>query len=257
MAKLEDSRKSNIHKKGSVVYRPLNTWSKSVHRFLHHLEQEGITESPRFIGIEGNQEKLSLVEGLTFDYPLIGNIATSEALITAAKLLRRIHDASVSFLHQKNTTSLNWMLEPREPYEVICHGDFAPYNIALIGNNVVGVFDFDAAHPAPRLWDIAYALYCWAPFKTDNVDRLGTFTEQTQRAKLFCDSYGLTSEQKSQLPEFMFLRIQALVNFMKKEAMKGNRQFADNIEQGHHLAYLSDIEYIKSNAEEIRHGLIY
>ncbi|UGA53370.1 phosphotransferase [Vibrio sp. VB16] len=73
------------------------------------------------------------------------------------------------------------MLEPREPFEFICHGDFTPYNVALSENTVVGVFDFDTAHPAPRIWDLAYSIYCWSPFKTDSVDKLGTIAEQVFR----------------------------------------------------------------------------
>ncbi|WP_405867085.1 phosphotransferase [Streptomyces sp. NBC_01515] len=41
------------------------------------------------------------------------------------------------------------------PVEVICHGDFAPYNCVFTGEGAVGLIDFDAARPGPRAWDLA------------------------------------------------------------------------------------------------------
>ena len=81
-------------------------------------------------------------------------------MVSAAKLLRTYHDATESFITPE-TFKLSWMLPVKEPAEVIVHGDFAPYNVALKGNRAVGIIDFDTAHPAPRLWDIAYAVYRW------------------------------------------------------------------------------------------------
>lgn len=248
-------REASIYQDGDIVVRPLNPWSATIHRVLNHLTQCGLTESPEFIAINGKQEHLSFVKGDTYNYPLTGAIASTEALSSAAKLLRKLHDSTASFLAENQHTPLTWMLTPRKPNEVICHGDFTPYNVALSGNKVVGVFDFDTAHPAPRIWDLAYSIYCWAPFKTDKVDRLGSLSDQISRSKIFCDSYGATSEQRKHLPEVMISRLTALVDFMHNEAIQGNEQFAANIEQGHHLAYLADIEYIQFNQKPIRQGV--
>ncbi len=117
------------------------------------------------------------------------------------------------------------------------------------------MFDFDTAHPAPRIWDLAYSVYCWSPFKTDSNDKLGTILEQVARAKLFCDSYGATESEREQLADVMVQRLQALVTFMRNEAENGNESFAENIEQGHLQAYLNDIEYITENKQKIRCAL--
>ncbi|GAL16050.1 hypothetical protein JCM19233_7072 [Vibrio astriarenae] len=214
-----------------------------------------MNESPRFIGVIKNQEVLSFVKGDTYNYPLAGAIASHEALVSAGKLLRKIHDSTVSLLAEIDVKKQQWMLEPREPFEVICHGDFTPYNVALSDNTVVGVFDFDTAHPAPRVWDLAYSVYCWAPFKTDNNDKLGTLSEQISRARVFCDSYGATQGQREQLTAVMIQRLEALVSFMRRKAEEGNVTFAENIEQGHLQAYLNDIEYLAENSEKIQQGL--
>ena len=255
METLSGGRDSAIYQDGDTVLRPLSPWSPTIHRVLQHFEQQGVQGVPRFIAVEGQQERLSFVVGEAYNTPLIGDIAGLPALCSAATLLRTLHDASVTFLAEHPVEEGRWMLTPRAPYEVICHGDFAPYNVALQQGEVVGVFDFDTAHPAPRLWDLAYAVYCWAPFKTDSVDQLGTLDEQIARAKVFCDGYGATAAQRQALPAAMVDRLTALVDFMRVEADNGNAQFAANIADGHHLAYLADIAYIQQHADAIQQGL--
>lgn len=120
---------------------------------------------------------------------------------------------------------------------------------------MIGVFDFDTAHPAPRVWDLAYSIYCWAPFKTDNVDRLGTLEDQVSRARLFCDSYGASYLEREQLVDIMIKRLEALIRFMCKEASSNNEQFSENIEQGHLQAYRNDIAYIRANKQKIKDAL--
>ena len=50
-----------------------------------------------------------------------------------------------------------------EPREVICHNDFAPYNLMFEGTAPTGVIDFDVASPGPRVWDMGYTAYRFVP----------------------------------------------------------------------------------------------
>ncbi len=254
MQELTGGREGVIYQKGNNVIRPLNVWSPTIHKLLTHLEHEGFEWAPRFIGNEVNSEVLSFVEGDTFNYPLTGAIASEEALISCAQLQCKLHDATANCL-LLNDTKQQWMLPSREPQEVICHGDFTPYNVALNGNEVVGVFDFDTAHPAPRIWDLAFSVYCWAPFKTDSIDRLGSLEQQIHRAKLFCDNYGASQAMRENLVEVMIQRLQALVDYMCQQADEGDKQFIDNIEDAHHLSYLKDIHYLQQNNALISVGI--
>ncbi len=253
---LTGGREGAIYKKENTVIRPLNAWSGNVHRLLYHFQAQGITECPRVLGIEGQNEILSFVDGQTYNYPLTGAIASQSALVSAASLLRKLHDASVSFLAAGCDQETQWMLPARSPQEVMCHGDYSPYNVALSGETVVGVFDFDTAHPAPRVWDLAYAIYCWAPFKTDKIDALGSLSDQIERAKHFCDAYGASEQQRRELVDAMVARLDALVTFMRDEADNGNEQFAANLEDGHHLSYLADIDYLKAKQVRISERLM-
>ncbi len=255
MEVLSGGRDDAIFKQNDTVIRPLSAHSEAVHRLLTHLHQEGFTSCPQFISSDGKNEILSFVEGETYNYPLRGAIASDEALMSAALLLRQFHDASATFL-QSDHAQQHWMLPSREPAEVVCHGDFAPYNVALKGQTVVGVFDFDTAHPAPRLWDIAYAVYCWAPFKTHHIDKLGSLDQQIARAKMFLDAYGVSEQERVSLVSTMVQRLHALVTFMVREAEDGDPGFQMSLSEGHHVAYLNDIEYLKLHQSKIHIGLI-
>ncbi|KHD26845.1 phosphotransferase [Vibrio caribbeanicus] len=257
MEELKGGREGQIFRSDNKIYRPRGVWSETVHRLLSHIAENGFNAAPKPHGFDCNgNEIVSYVVGDVFNYPLKGHIATTEALVSAAKLLRSYHDASRSFLSTYSNESLVWKLPSREPREVICHGDYAPYNVTLVGSETVGVIDFDTAHPAPRVWDIAYAVYCWAPFKTHESDAMGNLESQSLRAKQFCDAYGLIDVERERLVETITERIQVLVDYMFNEADAGNAAFIENIKDGHHVAYLADIQYINSHKHYIEDVLI-
>ena len=256
MEYIQGGRVNKIARSGKTVHRPSGFWSTSVHALLAHVRTQGFLRAPQPLGFDqlGN-EILTFIPGHVSNYPLTTAASSPDALISAASLLRDYHDATVSFF-DNDMTAFSWLLPPRHPAEVICHGDFAPYNVVLDGNTAVAIIDFDTAHPAPRVWDIAYALYRWAPFTTpSNVDGFGTLEEQTQRARLFCDAYGLTSTQRRQFPSLAIERLETLVHFMHSQAKSGNEAFQANIRDGHHLTYLDDIAYLKQHQTYIEKGL--
>ena len=257
MEELQGGRKGQIFRSNTMIYRPRGKWSETIHCLLSHIAKRGFHAAPQPYGFDGKgNEMLSYINGDVFNYPLKGRIATTQALTSAAKLLRLYHDASSSFLSKYSNETLEWQLPSREPMEVVCHGDYAPYNVSLSGSETVGIIDFDTAHPAPRVWDIVYAVYCWAPFKTHEYDAMGNIESQSIRAKQFCDAYGLLDVDRRVLVKAMTDRIQALVEHMHNEASNDNRAFIENIEDGHHLAYRADIQYVKSHEPYITNILL-
>ncbi|SON52921.1 aminoglycoside phosphotransferase family protein [Vibrio tapetis] len=261
MELLQGGREDGIFKQGDHVIRPSQPWTPAVHDLLTYLEGNGFTHGPKPIALNDNQETVSFVAGDTYNYPLIGAIATKTALQSAAKMLKHYHDVTEHYLTKLNTqnikvTDIKWMHTPKAPFEVICHGDFTPYNVALHGDEVTGVFDFDTAHPAPKRWDLAYSVYCWAPFKTHVHDKMGDLAQQIQRARWFMDAYQADTQHRKLLVESMIERLEALVAYMKTEAKNGHAAFAQNIADGHHLAYLADIRYLQANSNEITSGLM-
>ncbi|MCE2596985.1 phosphotransferase [Motilimonas cestriensis] len=237
------------------VYRETGSWTPAVHQLLTYLAEQQFEGVPQCLGMTPDgREVLTLVAGEVCDGRLTGEQTNDNTLQSAAKFLRQFHDCSARW-SEKGSQS-DWMLPVREPVEVICHGDYAPYNVAFKGEQVIGLFDFDTAHPGPRIWDLAYAIYCWAPFKTHPNDAMGTLGEQISRARLFCQAYGLEHGQRVTLVDNMIERLTALVSFMQAQAEQGNRDFQQHIAAGHHLSYLHDIDYLTSNQNQITQGLL-
>ncbi len=256
MEYLDGGRKNQIVRSGNTIIRPAGKWSNSVHQLLTHLHKNGCNAVPEALGFdEQGNEIVSFIEGDVCNYPLSENAKSLEMLQTAASLLRTYHDTTITFF-QNNLDQQQWMLPTRQPIEVICHGDYAPYNVVLNGRIAIGIIDFDTAHPGPRIWDIAYALYRWAPFTNPrNDDGWGTLTEQVARAKRFCDAYELATAERKKAAEVIIQRLQALVDFMHAEAQNGNETFQQNIADDHHLSYLQDIAYIEEHKQVISQQL--
>lgn len=251
---LNGGRDEVIKKDDDCVVRPAGPWTQTVHNLLFHLQENGIdfTPVPRGFTAHG-QEKVSYIPGHVCNGRLDGVFRSETALASAARLLRRYHDATIDFV----LDNAHWQLEKREPFEVICHGDFAPYNAVFRENQVVGIIDFDTAHPGPRTWDICYALYRWAPIAgPDNPDSFGELFEQLARARVFCDAYGLPQRQRESMADTMLSRLHYLVQFMIDQALSGAASFRQNIADGHHLVYEKDIAYIQQNKKAINEGLV-
>lgn len=150
-----------------------------------------------------------------------------------------------------------FMLPGQLPAEVMCHGDFAPYNITFVDGCVHGIIDFDTLHPGPRIWDVAYAVYRWIPFVSPkNPDYCYNLNEQVRRLKLFADTYDLKKNEREELPNMIIERISSLVAYMRNEADSGNEDVWKNIEDGHLKLYLDDIQYIKEFQKNMLEGIL-
>lgn len=151
---------------GATVRRVAGEWTPAVHALLDRLGAAGIAEVPRALGFDDSgREILSFIEGEVLEAS--PSPWSEEVLVSAGRLLRRIHDASIPLAADE---SLVWRSVLREPAEVVCHNDFATYNLIARDDRLVGVIDFDFASPGPRLWDLAYLAYRIVPFVEDAHD---------------------------------------------------------------------------------------
>ena len=250
-------RIGKIYRVKETVVRPSNKWTKDIHCFLQFLHEEGADFVPKPYGINENKEEiLSFLPGDVFNYPLPEKLLSDAMIISASKLLFKFHTYSERYVSRLTNCEL-WMLPASYPIEVMCHGDFAPYNVTIVNNEATGIIDFDTLHPGPKMWDITYAIYRWAPFKNpNNTNSHDKLKEQIRKAKLFLDTYGVDTESKSSFVRILMKRLKSLIDFMIHEAGNGNKDFQLNIEEGHLQQYLDDIEYLERNEEEITCGII-
>ncbi len=248
---LQGGRIGKIHKVDDTVVRPSNEWTETVHKFLKFMHDKGADFVPIPYGIEGNNEIISFMPGEVFNDPLPEIFNNDSMIISAALLLAKFHKISEQFIPYI-TKECKWMLSPIYPAEVICHGDYAPYNVVIVDDKVKSLIDFDTIHPGTKLWDISYALYRWVPFIDKSED---VFNESMRKMRLFLDIYGLEENKRDEVVQVMIDRLTSLTNFMKSEAEAGNIDFQRNIDDGHLQKYIDDIEYLKKNEGKIIYGI--
>lgn len=192
---LQDHAHRPVVRIGDTVRRPLQPWSETVHALLRHLEAVGFTHAPRVLGIdEQGREVLTYIEGGSGPQGW-AEVVPDDGLTAFARLLREYHDATVDFVPPEGSA---WAVAPESAEtEVICHGDFGPWNAVWRGGRPVGLLDFDFGRPGTRMEDIAYALEYVAPFRDDAECtrwlRYPGPPDRRRRLEVFCAAYGLSS----------------------------------------------------------------
>jgi hypothetical protein len=248
---LDGGNMNAVVRVGDTVRRTAGPWTPQVHRLLAHLRAKGLVETPAALGFdEQGREVLTFLPGVVGHEPL-PELRTDALLQAAARLLRRIHDATT------DVASLwpdGWQALTRHPVEVICHGDFAPYNCVFDGGRLVGVIDFDHAHPGSRAWDLAYAIYRFAPLMDpSNADSAGVPAEQCRRARLFCDAYGLLD--RTPMVPAIEARVAYMAQFLIEGAARGDVRMQANIDAGHLRVYQTDCAWLAALREQLAAAL--
>ena len=182
---------NSVVRVGDTVRRLTGLHSRTIHDYLLHLEQKNVP-APRFLGIDDSKrEVLSFIHG---DTEYSDDIWKGEtALIKAARMLRQLHDASLDFVAPEPASWVYCHPDP-EQREVICHNDFAPYNMIFHNGVPKAIVDFDLCGPGPRTRDLAYLAYWMTPLSFADDDLRG-FSESdanagSHRLRLLCRSYG-------------------------------------------------------------------
>ncbi len=237
---------NQVVREGNRVRRPAGPWSVTVQRLLAHLAEVGFTGAPRPHGLSenGDEEVVEFLPGEVghdFDAP---QVRSDASLVAVARLLREFHNASAGFVQRPEDV---WQFPPREPAEVICHGDAATYNTVFRDRLPVAFIDFDTAHPGPRLWDVAYTAYRFVPlYAPDAAEPTLPVPEAMRRSRLFADAYGLSEQERAALPAVAGARLRALVEWMYAEAAAGHPTVRRHVAEGHDQRYLTDARWIET-----------
>ncbi|MGE7596397.1 phosphotransferase [Peribacillus frigoritolerans] len=246
---------SDVYRSGDTVRRELKPDSPKIHKLLKHLENKGFSYAPKFLGIdEKRREILSFIEGEAGNYPLKEYMWSDDVLMGIAKMLRLYHDAVSDFSFDDSWQPID--NTPQQP-EVLCHNDFAMYNIIFNRKKPMGIIDFDVAGPGPRLWDIAYTLYTCVPLSRFHLSEAGEKvyyhslqhgTRIKQRIRLFLESYGEGIE--ADYLEMVLLRLEGLCKTITRKASEGDIAFQKMIEEGHLEHYQNDMNFIRDHGKD-------
>jgi hypothetical protein len=229
---------------GDTVRRGAGPWTPTIHALLEHLRATGFDQVPEPLGIdEQGREIISFLPGRVGTYPLADYVLSDSTLDTVARTLRAYHDATLDFAAPPGAT---WQWPAHEPVEVICHNDFAPYNMLFEDGRLTGIIDWDLASPGPRVWDMGYAAYRFVPL-TDpanpDVTNPGV-AEQARRLARFCDAYGTGIEPQA-VAETAVAILRNLVAFIRREAAAGDPAQTAVLERGDVGIYERDIAYVE------------
>lgn len=231
---------------GDLVHRPAAPWSTATRTLIEALTAAGVPV-PRWHGVdEQGREILDYLPGDVGHYPLSEAVRSEAALVSAARVLRSFHDASVPLV----SLGLPWQLPPLADAEVVVHGDYAPYNLVFTGDQVSGVIDLDYARPGPRTYDLAYGLYRFAPLTIAD-EGWGSLPERRARIRLFCASYGLDACSVAEATAAVTPRLRGMVAYMRAEAAGGHEAFASHIADGHDALYERDAAYVEDHLADL------
>lgn len=196
----------NIVRVADTVRRPVRPFTITVQAYLAHLHRAGFSAAPRPLGFdEQGREVLSFVPGEVPREPLPREATGEEVLVALARLVRRLHDAAQGWTPPENAT---WATLPGTeaiPFvdtdaELVGHRDYCPGNVVFRDGLPAALIDFDLARPTTRIYDIANALYWWAPLLHPK-DRTPALADADipHRVAVFADAYGMTGQQRHDL----------------------------------------------------------
>jgi hypothetical protein len=190
---------------GDTVRRPLRPFSLTVQAYLAHLRDAGFTGSPLPFGVdEQGREVLSFVWGDAARCLPWAEIAGDDVLAALARLIRALHEASAGWVPPPGAvwggTPANPGRPVTAPTELVSHRDYALGNVIFRDGRPAALIDFDLAKPTTRVYDIANALWYWAPLR-DPRDRPPEWADADipHRVAVFADAYGMTAQQRAGL----------------------------------------------------------
>lgn len=206
---------------GDTVRRATGVHSRTVHSLLLHLEARGFRGCPRFSGMDAQErEVLTFLPGEVGFLPFLWE--DDAPLAAAAHLLRNYHDATAGFVPARDA-SWGFVYPDAQRHEVICHNDFAPYNLVCTGGMPYAVIDFDMAGPGPRLRDVAYAAFWLAPLwsQGDLSERARVDREAgSRRLHLFCRAYGTAATPE--LLDMVESVLRSMGDWLEEQAATGS-----------------------------------
>lgn len=193
---LKDTSERRVVREGDTVRRPTYPWTPAVHALLRHLESVGFPYSPRVLGVEDGQEILTYLEGASGKHAW-ASVVDERGLWAMGRMLRYYHEAVADWRPEEELIWAAGTMGTAAPGELICHGDFGPWNLVWDGVRPVGIIDWDFAHPAPARKDITYALEYVVPLRNDAeaIQNFGHPAKPNRRRRMaiFLQAYGLNS----------------------------------------------------------------
>lgn len=236
---------------GPRVLRPRREVTPTVHHFLSHVRAEGVAGVPEPLSIDADHDVVGFVEGDTARkaWPHQHGL---HGVRSAARLLRRIHDASRSWVPPLDAS---WDTPPDtlggvEDELVYCHGDPGPWNFVWRDDEAVALIDWDLLYPGARIDDIAYAIRWFAPMRSDDLalewHHFPVIPDRRARVQAFLEGYGYLAHDLD-VVKAVSARIRVTQRHIRKLADQGQEPHRTWVAQGMIERWEADIAWANAN----------
>ncbi|MEU8033223.1 phosphotransferase [Streptomyces sp. NPDC049099] len=192
-----------VFRHGAVVERPAPRTARALHAHLLALAEHGFDAAPRPVGLTADgREQLTFLPGEVALPPFPRWVMTETALQSVGNLLRRLHDASAAVAVD---SGVEWPRSLADPAggTMLCHNDVCPDNVVFRDGRAVGLIDLDLAAPGRAVWDVAMTARYWVPLldPVSAAAQYPTGLDAPTRLRILADSYGLSSQERAELPD--------------------------------------------------------
>ncbi len=254
---------------GGTVRRPHQPTSAAVAGYLDHLERAGFDGAPRYLGRDAQgRDVLTYLEGSVAGDPPEPWATSGDLLVSVARLLRRLHDASAGYLADAGFAapyggvwhrSLVRVEVPGDappPPELISHNDVTPQNVVVRDGRAVGLVDFDMAGPATPLLDVAGTAMWWVPLRhPDDLAPHWRLLDVPGRLRRFVDAYGLDAAGREGFVELSIDRAGVSRHRMRAAAEQLGGGWARMWEQGVGDAIARREQWLRTHAATLTAAL--
>jgi hypothetical protein len=198
---LEGGYQADVRRVADRVLRPSHRTTRYIDLLLRHLRSVGFQGAPASFGLDGRgRHALEYLEGYVANAVPPDHVWSDQVLIATARLIRRYHDAALSFLVPESWTPVVHQQELPDvsgDEEVVCHNDLAPWNTLFRDHRPAAFIDWDSAAPGTRAWDVAFALWHWTPLYPERRRAevgAAMVTDLPSRVSAFLKAYGFTPQ---------------------------------------------------------------
>jgi 8-oxo-dGTP pyrophosphatase MutT (NUDIX family) len=179
-APLPNGAAAVIH--GATVVRDAAPWTPAVHAWLGHLQETGLGHAvPRPLGIDAHgREAVTFVPGEVSGERWPAPLRTVDGMAAIGGLLARLRAAAADFRPPADAV---WRTG-RGRGEVIAHGDIGHANVVWREDGSPALIDWEFAHPAGPVRDLAAAAAWLVPLVDLDHERRGFDRGIDRRARL-------------------------------------------------------------------------
>jgi thiamine kinase-like enzyme len=227
--------KQKVVRVGDTVRKEPTENRELIREVMIQLAEDSFQYSPRYLGIDDKgREMMTYIDGQQMNHTKI----TIALMKQAVEVLREFHDIlSVSELSGEEETLL--------------HTDFAPWNLIVNGDKLVGVVDFDDVKPGKRIYDVAYI--CWNLLDIGSKDSDFSEEEIYKYLPILLDSYG-----EIEPSDFVYALLSEQHRILKRRERR-----VWEVEEGQErenrkqicVEISKQIEWVKENRENIKKAL--